>query len=286
MVRFSLGCYTMRVQNRITQDYLPLNDLAGGQDLFDIFSQYCRDRQATTSIDNQTQKLIKINRFYPRLRSVCGIVETGEFGYEADIFNVQLNNVAYQRTVNDAEMMPYYLLTNFPAQRTVGVLMLQRRSQFGISTVFARDFMQYFEDTCPEERVLLNYLVPQQLIDQYMENGELTKVRFIRHTIPSDIADFYDAGGPVEENGHIELTVVAGRGWRIPLKNQIRNVLGGSRNVREMVELQNFKYDNVKVELDVAGSRRTLDLSNIMNGEGTLRYYRGIGDRARRAPNF
>ena len=68
----------------------------------------------------------------------------------------------------------------------------------------------------------------------------------------------------MEGNGHIELTVVAGRGWRIPLKNPIRNVLGGSKNVREMVELQNFEYDNVKVELDVAGSRRTLDLSNIM----------------------
>ena len=31
-----------------------------------------------------------------------------------------------------------------------------------------------------------------------------------------------------------------------------------------MIELQDFDYDNVKVEIELAGSRKTLDLSNIM----------------------
>ena len=45
---------------------------------------------------------------------------------------------------------------------------------------------------------------------------------------------------------------------------RLKEVFQGGRNVDELIELQDFDYENVKVELDVAGSRRTLDLSDVM----------------------
>ena len=53
-------------------------------------------------------------------------------------------------------------------------------------------------------------------------------------------------------------------GESIPLRNRIREVLEGRRDVRGMIELVDYEYDNVKVELDVRGSKKTLDLSDIM----------------------
>ena len=112
------------------------------------------DRQVQVAVDGRTQKLIRVNQVNLQNRSLSGIVETGEYGYEAEIYNVQMGNVAYQRTINDAEMMPFYFLTGLPVQSTVGVLMFQRRSQYGISTVFQQDFEPYFEAMCPHDKIV------------------------------------------------------------------------------------------------------------------------------------
>lgn len=238
--------------------------MTNGRDLLDLFHQYCQDRQAQVAVDGRTQKLLRVDQFHFQDRSLTGIVKTGEFGYEAEIYNVQADNVAYQRTTDDAEMMPFYFLTNLPIRRTVGVLMFQRRSQYGITTAFQQDFAPYFERVCPNDRIVLSPLVPEQMINNYIENGQLTKVRFIRHAVPQDIADAYDAGGHVQEEDHVELVILPGRGRRIPLLGRLAEVIQGDRNVNNLIELEDFDYDNVKVELEVAGSHRTLDLSDVM----------------------
>ena len=46
--------------------------------------------------------------------------------------------------------------------------------------------------------------------------------------------------------------------------NRLREVFNGRRHIQEMIELRGYEYDNVKVELDVRGSKRTLDLSDLL----------------------
>ncbi len=48
------------------------------------------------------------------------------------------------------------------------------------------------------------------------------------------------------------------------MMNRLREVFEGKRDFREMVELDDHDYDNIKVEIDVRGSKRTLDLSDEM----------------------
>ena len=204
------------------------------------------------------------SKFNRQNRVISGVVETGEYGYEAYLYDVQAAAVSYQRTANDAEMVPFYFLVNLPAQRDEGVLILQRRAQYGIRTVFLQDFTQYFKEFDSTIQVELNPLVPQRLIDQYLQKGRLTKVRFIRFEIPSDVTDAFDGGGHVEESGHTELVISAGRNQRLPLLDRFRDVVNRRRHVSQMIELHDFDYETVKVELEVAGSRRTVDLSNLM----------------------
>ena len=54
------------------------------------------------------------------------------------------------------------------------------------------------------------------------------------------------------------------RGESIPLLGRIRDVLDGRRTISDMVELKGYDYDNVKVEMDVRGSKKTLDLSDLL----------------------
>ena len=264
MARFSLSCYTVRLRDKRTDTYLQLDSFQGNQDLLLVFDQYLQARTLAYSVDSNNQKLLRVLRKDTQSRSTKGIVETGEYGYEAELYDVQSRSISYQRTASDAEMMPFYILANLPAHRDEGVLILQRRSQFGIRTILLNDFIEYFKSSYPTIQVEINPLVPQQLIDQYLENGRLTKVRFVSFSIPSDVTDAYDGLGHVEESGYVEYIVHAGRNRGLPLWGMVRDALSGRRNVSEMIELRDFDYDKVKVEVELAGSRKTIDLSDIM----------------------
>ena len=264
MASFSLGCYTVRVTDKGTGENLPLGGFARGSDLMTIFHQYLQARVADYSIDQERQKLWRVLRPYATDSTVNGIVETGEYGYTADLYNVDTETVSYQRIGTDAEMMPFYFLTHLPAHRDEGIILLQRRSNLGIRTIFLRDFADYFASSHPGFKVAFNPLVPKQLLDEYLQNGRLTKIRFIRFGLPSDLSDAYDTGGHVETEGIAEMVFSPRRGQSIPLLNRLREVLNGRREISEMVELRAHEYDNVKVELDVRGSKKTLDLSDLL----------------------
>ena len=264
MARISLGCYTIRVIAKSTGQYLPLGGFSHNHDLISIFTQFLNERKADYFIDDERQKLRRVLHTDRTDWLVKGRVETGEFGYTADLYNVGTRSVSYQRIGTDAEMIPFYFLAHLPSHRDEGVILLQRRSNIGIRTTFFSDFAKYFEESNNGVRVGVNPLVPPQLIEEYLQNGRLTNIRFIRFRLPSDLADAYDTGGHEEIGGTAELVVRPKRGQSIPLVNKIRDVLAGRIKIKEMVELPNHEFDNVKVEIDVMGSKKTLDLSDVM----------------------
>lgn len=261
MPRFSLSCYSIRIRDNDSDEYLRLDRFGGSQHLLGVFVQYLAERRAHYSVKGGNQRVLLIRRFENQDELVRGIVETGEFGYEADLRDVETTNLTYKRTTNDAEMMPFYFLAYLPFNLDEGVLILQRRAQYGIRTVFLQDFADYFRQHYPGIAVEINPLLPDQLIREFLQDGRLTKLRFVRFSIPSDITDAYEGGGHVEQSGQMELVIKAGRNQSIPLVDRIRDVIDGDRKVKELIELKDFDYDTVKVELEVGGSRRTVDLS-------------------------
>ena len=264
MARFSLGCYTVRVIDKNTEENLSLGNLPRNLDLITVFNNYLQDRTVDHSTDEKSQKLLRVLSCNTRDCSVNGIVETGEYGYTADLIDVNTETVSYRRRGTDAEMMPFYFLAHLPSHLDEGVILLQRRSNIGIRTVFLEDFARYFEESSQGVKVVVNPLVPQQLIDEYLKNGRLTKMRFIRYSLPTDLADAYDKGGHVENEGTAEIVFMPRRGQGLPFLEKIGEAIAGNLEIKEIYELTDYEYENVKVEIDVRGSKKTLDLSDVM----------------------
>ena len=165
MPRFSLSCYSIRggIRDNDSDAYLRLDRFGGSQHLLGVFVQYLAERRALHySVKGGNQRVLLIRRFENQDELVRGIVETGEFGYEADLRDVETTNLTYKRTTNDAEMMPFYFLAyHFPFNLDEGVLILQRRAQYGIRTVFLQDFADYFRQHYPGIAVEINPLLPE-----------------------------------------------------------------------------------------------------------------------------
>ncbi len=132
MPRFFLSSYTVRLANKTTGQILPLDNFDQGTDFLRIFDQYFAYLKQRYSHDRSSQKLIRVVQHARDFRSIRGITETGEYGYESDLYDIKSAAVSHHRTTHEAEMLPFYVSINIPKRSDVGVLLLQRFGQFGI----------------------------------------------------------------------------------------------------------------------------------------------------------
>lgn len=262
MPNYFLSSYTIRLVDRDSGEILPIDDFLPGTDLYIVFNQNLTSLSTNLSHDSTAQKLLRVSRYSPGPRMMSGIIETGEYGYESELYDIQSGVVAHHRTVNEAEMLPFYFLAHLPNQSDEGILLLQRFQQFGIKTIFTNYFEQYFEAHYPDVSIKIYPLVPQDLISEYLRDGRVIKIRFIKFNIPSDLADFV-AHGHSEEGGEIEFTIKAKRRGHLDIVDRVSEFLQGRREVTSLYELRDFEYDNVKIEVDIRGRRRTIDLSHL-----------------------
>ena len=197
-------------------------------------------------------------------RIFSGIVKTGEYGYETELLDSNSGQPTHRRSVSEAEMMPFYFLIFLPQNTDEGILILQRFKQYGIKTILEKDINDYISSQYNSLELQINPLVPSQLINEYLRNGRILKLRFIRFSFPPDIADAYDTQDHLEEEGTTEYVISAKRRGSIPRRilEVILEVINGQRSSNEIIEIQDFRYDKVKVEVELNGNRRTIDLSD------------------------
>jgi hypothetical protein len=261
MRAFSLTTYTIRVQNRTETQYLPVANFGAGVDLLEVLTEYLNTLHVDIYHDQENQLLLRVPRFEVKGRTVSGLLEKGEYGIESELLNVHDESTSYERTIDDAEMLPYYFLVVVPIDADEAVMNFQKSGLSGIKSVFTYDFGGYFSDVHPDFRIQINRLVPRQLLDRFFGRGRVIKIRLVRYGIPSDITDLINTGH-TEEEGSLELQIRAKRGRALEIKERVQEILEGRRDLQSFIELRDFEYDNVKIELEIGGRYRTIDLRN------------------------
>ena len=144
MTRFSLSSYTIRVKNEAKKSYERIDNLNGGTDLFNILNDYLSNRKANLAHDRKHKKLLGVDKIISKDRLLNGIIETGDYGYESNLKNIDLGSISHKRKINEAEMLPFYYLMHLPKNNDEGIVILQRFKQFGIRKHLLDDFRDYF----------------------------------------------------------------------------------------------------------------------------------------------
>ena len=259
MPDISLATYSMRVHPYGSpEDHLPLSRLHDGLDLFDVLADFFEDlRKATHDVDDKRLTRVRHLKILPRARRIEGILESGEYGYEAALVNVHSGRT-HRRHVKEAELLPFYFLVYVPRRPVKGVMILQRFGSFGVSSVVGRMLARDFAPT--PNRIQIDSLVPDALVNHWTGARRARKIRLVSFKLPKHIEDVFRLGG--SEDVYSELVITARRGKTIPLTRGLRTLLR-SHDPREegVVELQRkHPHDLVKMEVDVGGKRRTVDV--------------------------
>jgi hypothetical protein len=259
MPAISLSTYTVRILDRIGKPVRDLNRWPDGSSFTALIEKYLGARRGHVLDDPHKQTALRVLDFVTWGKCVSGTAERGDYGFGSTLFDMEVQKVSHDRQPTEADLIPYYFLFETHPGADEGILILERFGRGGIKGPLGSDLDAYLRDQYPEFRLDIRPLVTQQMIDQFLGNGRIVRIRLVRFGIPSDIADRYDIGHE-EEEGIAEFRITAKRGRHIPLLDRIRAVLAGDLDLPRFLEVGGFQYDDVKIEFELGGRRRTLDL--------------------------
>lgn len=268
-MKFSLSSYTIRIEHKPDKKqnngsqalpYLLLDNFVDGADLFDVFKEYLESLKSAPLFDQDQKTSLRVSTLNVQNRIISGVIESGPCGITSKLIDIETNHLKYQRRLTDAEIMPFYFLISIPKHKNEGILFLERISNYGIRKILGNCFGKHFSKKYSSFYVVLNPLVLDRVVQQILYDGIIKKLRFVKYEIPTDRFDGVDEGHQ-EIFGNVELIISANR---IPVLNRIKQLFNGNLTVKNLFELRdvNFEYDTIKVEVDINGSRRVINLGD------------------------
>jgi hypothetical protein len=270
----SLASYAIRVWNIDERKADPVSSFSDGADLLDFLNTFFDGLKTKVAHDENIKQVLRVKTPTVVGRQISGIIETGEYGSESELWDVKKASVAHNRKATEADMLPFYFLADIPDGPDEGLLILERRGMSGIRQLLYRVVSAEFEKKFKDHRLRFDPLVQSKELAKYAK-GKIESIRFVRFDIPKDISEAFGAGHK-EVKGRVELVVHAQRGKSLPLNDKLRKFLRGGTKVGELIALDetNFEYQNIKMRSRIGQSRRTIDLAR----EKHLRSYHDISD--------
>jgi hypothetical protein len=263
MKRITLAAYSVRVRVPYSREYEKLSSFGDDQDLFDFLWQQVNALSKTVSNDKEAKHVLEAEELSTADRRIGGILNSGEYGIETLIRDVNTWNIALKKKKHHAEMLPFYFLFDIPENRDLGFLLLQRTGVYGIRHILSASLDKSFQKSHAEYRLAINPVVPEGAIEQYVgTNATMMEIRFIRHSLSSDITGALGKGK--QSKGTMELAVRLKDADRFPFRGNIRNYIDGKRKLQNLIELEEvrFPYDNVKIKMRVDGKETLVDLGH------------------------
>lgn len=252
-----------------------LHNVIQGKDILTIVKEFIAEN-LVNYVDNHTKE--SIYKFVdweivqvtdkqgnPYFKYLYGRLKTGNYGVETEIVDRRTGGTTYTQNTQEAQVMPFDFMVILPegsAMQTVFIM--QTQGIYGIKSQLGSGLMHYIKKL--DSTLIGNFgpLYPRTYVEKFLEEGELKKLRLIRNFIPKDDADkFGIIPGDRRRASKQELVISSSGGFTEKIKDSIRACLYGKKVYSEIVELDGFDYDDLKVELQRGNRNKVVSLKNI-----------------------
>lgn len=276
MPNIFLSSYSIQIKDKDSDVYLQFNRINGLKGIYQTFTDFFNLLASDAQYDETDKKIMLLKDYKNTKREngdndedkntiLRGIITTGDYGYESDLLNIQTGELKYSRTIDDAELLPFYFLMVIPQNFNMGILLLERFGQFGMKKIFTENMKVYFEQQLPAYILEIEKIIPGDLVEHYLTQGRIISAKFINNTIPDDISDVIQYGSK-KDKGSFECTVKASPKGHLPIGGHISKWFRINKKDRppisSLYHIESFEYDNIKLEIDVDNQVRTLNLSH------------------------
>ncbi len=271
----TLSIYEIRLRDkRQTEKYYNLDDFCNGADFFKFihsvvgnWSNLGRDNK-TIIVNPDTQKAINLVDDTLKIagRTLSAIVKTGDYGVSSEITDVNTGELKYEKTPDDADMMPFFVLFYIPENRKSAIMISQRYKQYGATSVIADSIRWEFSKQFPGQHMEIAALQSAILSDKFITGGNLKKITF--KSFNPKVLNDVSVMSKLDPNDYIlEYSIVSKRGKKIPnrLLNIFRRSVDSGKSVSDLIKIPYYDYNEIALELSMNGHRRTLKATDIDN---------------------
>lgn len=150
----SLTIYHISVNpRRKRNERFVLSDIEG-QSLYSLTDQFLKSWLIQGNSIQNSEKLKKVSRigingskpiYFPTGDQIYGIIESGEYGQEMDVININDGSLKHTILQEEASMIPFFFLFHLPEDSKDGFLILQKNGNVGIQTILTSEYVGYLE---------------------------------------------------------------------------------------------------------------------------------------------
>ena len=144
------------------------------------------------------------------------------------------------------------------------VIILQTMGNFGMKMSMQRHLQKCLTDVSPEFHLSMREIAPKEYIDRYFNNGILKKIRMIRYEIPEDESEKIGINYGVKQTKE-ERIIHKPLGFMEHRKKEFDEWFAGQRSYTNIIEFDDFEYDDLKLEFSVGSTNKTFNLSDMQN---------------------
>lgn len=243
-----------------------------GKSLIEILQRYIEENMSKRLRDSKKELVFQFDKIQVETvennsrqveyEVLFGRVKTGEYGIESELVNVTTGDV-YKRTQDQADMMPFGFCIALPkGEVSSSVIILQTTGVYGIKTSLQRQLQECIAKTNSRWNISFNPITPKAYIDRYFKNGILQKIRMIRYEIPEDISNRIGIDYGVRKTKE-ERIIHKPLGFVERNSRILREWILGQRSHTNIIEIEGYKYDDLKLEFSLGKITKTFNLGNL-----------------------
>lgn len=192
---------------------------------------------------------------------ISGRVKTGDFGIVSELVDTT-NGEIKKRNIQDAEVLPFSFGFLYAGGNVnYGIVAFQTEGRYGMKTNFIKRLKTFLNDNYTGIKLETRPIVPIQFVNNIMNKGILRKIKLLKYETPADTNQRLGANEGViikEERIFSNLVGVIER-----KRAAIIGFITGKNNIREIINLDDFNYDELRMEFNVGGRSKTLNFSNL-----------------------
>lgn len=289
---YSLALYSITIHqlgNR--RDKLVLTDFDNGKSLYDIaYNMLCsisynkeikKEKVNLSTKNDSTEKrffrIMKNSRgedvLNPRKPYLTGFIESGEYGTEENIVNVETGETK-EKKEKDALLRPFYFMLYVPQGAKTAILILERISNLGVMTILEKKLREAVSVVLGANAKDYVFSIEPMALESVLRRhintiGGAKKVIF-NHVMLSDITPSKLSDGNLnnDEIHNMQITLSAPRNGSI-------NIMSWFQKMKEKYEqkkdnrranicsVSGIEYRDIKFEVEIGGAARTISMQDV-----------------------
>lgn len=199
-------------------------------------------------------------------RCVFGFFSSGVSGEKYRVVDTVTNETELDVEEHHAAFRNVFFYFYVPKGKSIGYLILQRKTHFGIKTKLIPAINSYTrQEGYQRYNILINNLVHSKVYRKMMNDGNLKKVELVKRKIPSSLESYFQNNQELDEiNGTFKSTFSSRSSLPQSWKDYIDRIFNQHDDENSTLEIPGLddSYKDLEFELELNGKKKKFYVVN------------------------